>query len=477
MRNRSFTARTHQRGAGADVALRTAARRTAARRTAALLLGVLLVAGCEDAVVPDLNNPSLEGVTNNPSRQQVQSLATGLLIGNRANTDDQVRDMEILGRDAYNLDAADPRWVGEMLIEIDPGGFGSRHWAAHYRNIKGANVMVASVATAEALTEEEKSAAIGYAQTIKALDLLEVLEMRDTAGIAADAGASPDELTPILCRDAALTRIVALLDSANGALQAGGDAFPFALTNGFVAFDDPTTFRTFNRAITAKTEIYRAKNDPAANTRALAALGESFVSTTAPLTLGVYHVFSLAAGDATNELFQDPGATNYRAHPSVLTDAEPGDQRVAAKTEIADAKTYQGVGSNIIFTVYSGPTSPIPIIRNEELILLRAQANIGAGNLEAARQDINFIRQTSGGLAAVGPFADADAAVTELLRQKRYSLLFESGSRWADARLYGRLGTLPIDINNPPTTVHKVHPIFPIPDEERNVRGDVSCTQ
>jgi starch-binding outer membrane protein, SusD/RagB family len=467
MRDRSYTARTLRRGAGAGIAL----------RTAALLLGALLVVGCEDAVVPDLNNPSLEGVTDNPSRQQVQSLATGLVIGNRANTDDQVRDMEILGRDAYNLDAADPRWVVEMLIELDPGGFGSRHWAAHYRNIKGANVMVQSVETAEALSAEEKSAAVGYAQTIKALDLLQVLEMRDTAGIAADAGASPDELTPILCRDAGLTRIVALLDSANSALQAGGDAFPFVLPSGFSGFDDPTTFRTFNRALAAKAEIYLAKNDPTANARALAALGESFLSTSAPLTLGVYHVFSLASGDATNELYQDPATTNYRAHPSVLANAEPGDQRVAAKTEIGEAKTYQGVGSNIIFTVYGDPTSPIPIIRNEELILLRAQANIGAGDLEAARQDINFIRQTSGGLAPVGPFADADAAITELLRQKRYSLLFESGSHWVDARLYGRLGTLPIDIDDPPNTVHQVHPIFPIPDEERNVRGDVSCTQ
>ena len=467
MRDRSYSARTLRRGAGAGIAL----------RTAALLLGALLAVGCEDAVVPDLNNPSLEGITNNPSLQQVQSMATGLLIGNRDDIDDQIRDMEILGRDAYNLDAADPRWVVEMLIELDPGGFGTRHWREHYRNVKGADVMVASVGTAEALTAEEKSAAVGFAQTMKALDLLQTLEMRDTAGIAADAGATADELAPILCRDPALDRIVALLDSASGALQAGGDAFPFVLPNGFVAFNNPTSFRTFNRALVAKTEVYRAKDDPSANGRALAALAESFVSTSAPLNLGVYHVFSLAAGDATNELFQDPATTNYRAHPSVLTDAEPGDQRVAAKTEIGEEKTYQGVGSDIIFTVYSDPTSPIPIVKNEELILLRAQANIGAGDLEAARQDINFIRQTSGGLGPVGPFADADAAITELLRQKRYSLLFESGSRWADARLYGRLGTLPIDINDPPNTVHKVHPIFPIPDEERNVRGDVTCTQ
>ena len=35
--------------------------------------------------------------------------------------------------------------------------------------------------------------------------------------------------------------------------------------------------------------------------------------------------------------------------------------------------------------------APIPIIKNEELILLRAEANIGLGNRAAAIQDLNFM--------------------------------------------------------------------------------------
>ena len=62
-------------------------------------------------------------------------------------------------------------------------------------------------------------------------------------------------------------------------------------------------------------------------------------------------------------------------------------------------------------------------------------------------------------------------ALDELLKQKRYSLLWESGSRWIDARLYGRLATLPLD---QPT--HKVIPNFPIPTPERDARGgNVTC--
>jgi starch-binding outer membrane protein, SusD/RagB family len=434
---------------------------------AVVLLGTAAVAsGCSDAVVPDLNNPSLEGVSNNPSRSQVQALATGLVIGNRVAIGPQIRDLEIIGRDAYNLDAADPRWVAELLIQMDPGGFGSAHWAPRYRNIKAANVMIGSVATAGALSATEKSAATGFAQTMKALDLLSVIETRDVAGMAEDAGQTTDDLARLLCRDAALARISALLDTAQTSLTAGGSAFPFVLPEGFAGFNTPATFIRFNRALKARTEVYRRQW-----AAALTALGQSFVDTTASLRLGVYHTFSLAAGDIANPLYQDPATTNFRAHPTVRTDAEAGDRRLAEKTETGTTKIYQGVGSDIIFTVYDGPTAPIPIIRNEELILLRAQANLGLNNLAEATRDINTIRVKSGGLAP-RVYTSTAEALDDLLRQKRYSLLFESGSRWIDARLYNRLNTLPLDLPG-----HRVHPNYDIPSDEVLARGGTATCQ
>jgi hypothetical protein len=444
-------------------------------RPAALLLAALVAAACQDEAVPNLTNPSLDDITTNPTRAQVQSLATGLVIGNRAALGAMILDLEILGRDAYNLDAADPRWVDEMLgPNLDPGGFGGRHWDLFYQNIKGANVLIEGVATAEALSAEEKSATAGYARTMKALDLLSVLEARDSAGIAIDAGSSTTELAPIACREPALVRIAALLDSAQTDLAGGGAAFPFVLSSGFASFDTPASFTSFNRAIKARAEIYRAKTDPAAYGRALEALNASFVDTTASLDRGVYHVYSLSAGDAVNPLFQDPATSNYRAHPSVVANAEANDRRVAAKTETGDDKTYQGVGSDIVFTRYTSPTSPLPIIRNEELVLLRAQANLGLGNLPAAQADINTIRVKSGGLAP-RTYASPAEALTDLLVQKRYSLLFESGSRWVDARLYGLLDALPLD----DPTNHVVHANYAIPRDEANARsatGVVRCT-
>lgn len=451
---------------------RPEARRSGAVRAAALLCATLAAAGCKDAVVPDLNNPSIEGVTTNPTRAQVQALASGIIIGNRAALGDQVRDLEILGRDAYNLDASDPRWISEMLINLDPGGFGSRHWSVRYRNVKGAEVLIASVATSEALTAAEQSATVGFAQTFKALDLLGVAETRDSLGFAVRAAATPSDTPPLVCRDAGLTAIAALLDSAQTALQAGGASFPFSLTSGFAGFNTPAAFVRFNRAIKARTEIYRARTEPAAYGRALAAVNASFIDPAASLDLGVYQVYSLASGDAANPLYQDPATANFRAHPSVRAQAEPGDRRVAAKIAAGANKVYQGVGSSDVFTRYADPTSPVPLVRNEELILLRAQANLGLGNLAAAQADINSIRVRSGGLAP-RTYATSAAALDDLLRQKRYSLLFESGSRWIDARLYGRLSTLPVDIPGS----HRVQGAFPVPQDEVLARGGaVACT-
>jgi hypothetical protein len=105
---------------------------------------------------------------------------------------------------------------------------------------------------------------------------------------------------------------------------------------------------------------------------------------------------------------------------------------------------------------------------------VRAQVNLGLGNFAAAPADIDTIRVRSGGLA---PRTDATtaAALDDLSRRKRYSLLFESGSRWIDARLYGRLGALPVDI---PADGHRVRPVFPIAQDEVLAGGGgvVACT-
>jgi len=215
-----------------------------------------------------------------------------------------------------------------------------------------------------------------------------------------------------------------------------------------------------NRALAARVEVYRGRFSSA-----LTALSESFIDVTAPLSLGAYHAFGLGSGDLQNDL----NTSDILVHPSIIADAEtkPGggtDDRVTAKVTPVASVTLYGLTSDHTFKIYPSKDSPVPIIRNEELILLRAEANIGLNDVSTAATDINFIRTTSGGLA---PRTDLDSTnvLDELLKQKRYSLLFEGGHRWIDARRYGKLGTLPIDLPG-----QRVQTAFPIPTAETDAR-------
>jgi len=107
------------------------------------------------------------------------------------------------------------------------------------------------------------------------------------------------------------------------------------------------------------------------------------------------------------------------------------------------------------------------------LMLLRAEANCAAstsgsctGDTTAATTDINFIRVNSGGLAASSGL-NASTILDELLKQKRYSLLFEGGHRWIDLRRYGKLDATHVAIDIPKDVIHAA---FPIPLTESQAR-------
>jgi hypothetical protein len=432
-------------------------------------LAVLPLAGC-DMDVPDLNNPGLDSLLDNPSPSAIASASTGLIVGSRrgyAQANGYISMLGILGRESYNFDAADPRYVTEMLqaAQLDPGSpaFGGNFWSLPYRNLRSGLILLAAVDKVQGMSDAEKEGVRGFAKTIMALDYLHVINTRDRHGAVIVSSLEIGALDPIVPKDQVLAHIATLLDQARTHLMAGGEAFSFPLSSGFEGMDTPETFVQFNRALKARVEIYRGNHQAA-----LDALAGSFLvddDEDPQLGLGAYHVYSSTPGDALNGLV-DP---NLFAHPSIVTDADRNgeviDQRVSAKITTVPPRTVQGVTSDKQFTLYTSPTAPAPIIRNEELILLRAEANIGLGNLTAAADDINFIRTHSGGLAARDDL-NADNILDELLKQRRYSLLFEGGHRWIDMRRTGRLMQLPKDV-----ATHSIHDAFPIPVQETDARG------
>ena len=450
-------------------------------RILALALGVGLLAACTDVNAPNLNSPSQSDYTTITDRGQVQNLVTGLISGDRGQIGGELNFGEILGRDAYELTSAEPRnWTELLGPSIDPSGFiGRAVWP--YGTIRLADIGIQGISAADAavLSDADKAASLGVVHTLKALEYLRVVETRDTAGapIAVDTGSTivvPD----VHCKPDVLNFIAAVLDSGATELAAGGSDFPFTLPAGFADFSKPQTFLQFNRALAAKVNIYRAYMnygasqtiDQTALTSALAEIDSSYINATDPskLDFGPAHTYSTVAGDALNGRFADTSTTTVRVNPTVLTDADAGDDRVTRKTAASSAISRgdgaQQISSDHIFVVYMSPTAPQPILPNKELILMKAEILWGQNNMAGALALSNFVRQQDGKLAAVNPTQPADV-LTEILKQKRYSLLYESADRWIDARMFGRMADLGQERGFDPI------PVLPIPSTEVDARN------
>ncbi len=260
------------------------------------------------------------------------------------------------------------------------------------------------------MDDSQKNGYIGFAKTVQAYSLLQALNFQYENGIRIDV-ADEDALGPFVGYDEALTAISNLLDDALTSLDNSGDEFAFPLSSGFADFDTPETFAQFNRAIKARVEIYRGNN-----AGALTALDDSFIDEAGSLNIGPAHFYSVSGNDEPNPVFRAPGqAEALIVHDSYALDAQPGDDRVDGKTAVRPIATSDGLSGTRDVTIYASLSSLIPIIRNEELILLKAEANIGSDNTEAARL-LDIIRNAHG----LGDYAGAltdDALVDELALQ------------------------------------------------------------
>jgi hypothetical protein len=187
----------------------------------------------------------------------------------------------------------------------------------------------------------------------------------------------------------------------------------------------------------------------------------------------VYYAYSTKTGDQTNGLLNP----NIFVHPQIATDAVNGgmtDARFTAKVDTVedpdDAGSAPGstmgvtLMSSLVFTLYPDPDSRVPLIRNEELILLRAEALFFSGAAVQANTELNIVRTGSGMLPPVPVTTDPAVFTTQLLYEREFSLLFE-GHRWIDMRRFNRIGDLPLD-----DPAFKRNVRFPIPLAECNAR-------
>lgn len=421
-----------------------------------LLPLVLVFAACnplELDEVLDPNNPSLASVGTNATREQVQFLITGLEATHRGYVTNVSQAWNTFGREIWYLNASDPRfqtdWLGQAGRVPDRAyfGFGTTgggSWASPYQAIQQADILINSANGSQLLSDAEKKAVSGFAKMIQGYQFMIPANFVYENGIRIDVK-DPLNPGPFVTYVEALNYIKTVLDQADQDFAAGGTGnFPLRLTPGFANFNTIAGLRQVNKAILARLNAYRKDWQGV-----LGALNESFMDLNGNLERGPAHPFT-GPPDGFNPLYYVPNAavnTIIVVHPSVLADATPGDTRVARKflqrttpvTVTTDATPLVGTHQD---ARWASNTTPIPFIRNEELILLKAEAHANLNQPTEAVAAINIIRNAAG----IGSYTGAtttEALINEILYQRRYSLWAEPwGHRWIDARRYNKLSEI-----------------------------------
>ena len=439
------------------------------KRLAAVGTLVVFLTACDTILgsydIFDQDNPSLETLIGDPTPAIVYSTAQGLLHAWRSGDvaggeGGWLQDLSCFGREGYYLAPA-RTILDEFDDAIVPGaGLG---WGNTYGTIRNVNSILNAVdAVGPAMDDQKKEGVRGWAKTIEATLLLRQIRIQDEFGLPIDTDRPIDDLAPIATQQQVYSYILQRYDEAKTHLQSAGNEFGFKLSPGFQDFNTPATLLQVNRALKA-----RAANDIGDVAATTAALGESFIDENADLALGAYHSWGTGGGDELMPV-SDPNGVRYLADTTLMTDAQlrangEVDLRVSTKTDSVAPLTHTGVTSNLRWRLYENGTDPSPIIKNEELILIRAEANL---DTDAALADINTVRTVSGGLQPIALATwqgmTREQRVTELLYNRRYSLIWEWGHRWVDMRRFDRLDQL----KGPRGPGDRVFDKVPFPDSE-----------
>jgi hypothetical protein len=458
-------------------------------RLCAALAGLLVVGACSFDIL-NTNQPTQDDLINNPTRAKLSAAATGLFASARTGIQGIIWRLGSMGREGINLSGNNqPDFIEPYFGPMNGGGsFGGNQWGDRYTAIRSGNIYLTALANDQDLSAAEKSASSGFAKTMNALAFMYIIETRAKLGapvaVNQDVTAGP---APFVSEDSVYGYILGLLNSAQSDLAAGSADFPFPVPPGFTGFETPATFIQFNRALAAKANNLRATagcGGNAANcyTAALTALGASFIDPTpASFSSGVFFDYSTSPGDAQNTLSDPLSGLTFFALQDDTAQADTqstGQKDQRAVDKIAPAGIVQNLSAipipgELKFTVFltggaADPGHSIPIIRDEELILLRAEAEWFTGAKAAALTDLNVVRQNSGALpaSAVGAGDPDSAFVKALLYERRFSLLWEQGTRWIDARRFGRLSDIPLDVPG-----GHVVSVMPIPKSECDALG------
>jgi starch-binding outer membrane protein, SusD/RagB family len=475
----------------------------ATARVAALVLASVVAASCKDADVPFLTAPT--SIANTPVG--VTNAMTGLFSATRLDVGNYIILMSGFGRDGADFTNTEPR-----LVTYNTGLYPITNtwipvWDDEYTDILQAHTILGILPNVTpAYTTAQLQAIEGVARTYEALNYMTVAEVHDTNGAAIQLNGTG--LPPAYCNKDVWQYIVALLDSANAELDsAGGTAAPITFPSGMgaiSALSGPSTtagsYAAFNRALAGKAGLELAyaiarspggaaptpttpgSPDATALMRADSALTHSALYNPGVLgpnpTAGwlvdgfsVLHDFSSASGDAVNPM-NALSATFVILNELSTSQDTINDLRWKAKFAVnqhaIQQQPYAAIASPYVYSMYPSPGSYIPIVRNEELVLVEAEIQIGLGNYSAAAVLINDVRTMVGGLPAASIANDYIDTRNALMHEQQISTAIEaSGDRTIAIRMYNLAAVVDTSwgANDQHTTID------PIPFTEVSGRG------
>jgi hypothetical protein len=407
-----------------------------------LFSAALLLLCTLQACKKDKDNSSSDPLGTNPTKDKLNEATMTMVLDMRVALDTYLDVTGIVGREIYRFSPSEQRYTTDLLGsgDVTLGNdkfYITAPWQARYKVVKEAVQLMKGAARSTTITDAERRGFTGVAKTIIAHELLMNLNLTYSNGIYINLAADNPASGAIVPQAAALDSIARILDEAKTMLV--GSALP-PLTTGFTDLNDAPGFLKFNRALAARVAVYRQQWS-----MALAALSESFFNLSGDFNTGAKYAFATFQGDILNPCFIAKNATdNVRlAHPSFAAAIIAGDDRINKTSLRTSAKSQDGLSANRDVWLYPVNVTSIPIIRNEELILIYAEARIQLNQLPDAIVALNRIR-TGHNLTAYSGAVTQAATITDLLNQRRYSL-FAEGHYWIDMRRYGKLSALPVD--------------------------------
>jgi hypothetical protein len=490
-----------------------------------LAAAAIVALGCDESVVPDINAPTLFP-KDYSGLQSAFTGAAGSAV--RADIVNYTLDLTSMARDAAYFTASEPRFLTQLTGEqpIANDAFGAAAWNGFFSTIKGIDTtqsVLTSLTNGQPLSRDTVAALWGQLETLKALHYIYLADSRDTAGVPINAvggATSAGTVAPILCLPSTWGEIVAILDSAADSLTvipAGTTLISGLVPSGYgLVSDNSTHWRDFTLALRAKAHIEYAyaiargstgsdgTGAPSASGPGLPDVNQLDSAVADFDTLqthgllyndgalnplgtvgadpGVYLQFSTASGDIEDGLAADaPGYFVLLGAAAQIDTLH--DQRFLTKfgRGILPTTSYDGgvvpasaLGSDWQYGAGTqaatfGLSGVLPVVRNVQLHLLRAEALIGLGQYSQAITIINGVRTAAGGLAAQTVAPDYADARNFLLQELLVSLLSETGDHLIAIRNYGLTTELLTTWNNFGGDLHSA--ALPIPIAEASARN------